>query len=75
MGGAGRECHVERVLRDHDAEIGSLAWSWDGSTLLSSAEKTVKLWNVKVCSCAVCALVGFSILTDALSWDCTDRCV
>ncbi|KAF9514475.1 hypothetical protein BS47DRAFT_1295012 [Hydnum rufescens UP504] len=48
---AGRECHVERVIRDHESEIGALAWSWDGSTLLSSADRTVKMWNVKTGVC------------------------
>ena len=36
------------ILRDHPYSVGCLAWSKDDSTLLTSAENHIKLWNTKV---------------------------
>ena len=45
---------MERVLREFDGDISSLAWSNDGSMLLTAADKVVKLWNVKVWLLPIC---------------------
>ncbi|KAF8334203.1 WD40 repeat-like protein [Cantharellus anzutake] len=65
--GARRECHVEHVLRDFDGDISALAWSNDGTMLLTAADKTVKLWIVKTGVCSK-EITDHTDIVGSLKW-------
>lgn len=40
---------ILHTLKDHDAGVGNVAWSWDDSMLVTcSQDKFARLWNAKV---------------------------
>ena len=39
---------AEWTLKEHNDPVGCLAWSLDGTILLSSSEQVIKMWNMKV---------------------------
>jgi WD repeat-containing protein 26 len=45
---ATRECAQVYVLRDHDFEVGCLAWSLDDKVLLTGADHVITRWNTQV---------------------------
>ncbi|EIN07189.1 WD40 repeat-like protein [Punctularia strigosozonata HHB-11173 SS5] len=48
---ATRECSQVFVLRDHEYEVGCLAWSIDDKVLLTGADHVITRWNAQTGAC------------------------
>ncbi|KAF5381032.1 hypothetical protein D9615_004152 [Tricholomella constricta] len=65
--GSSQEWAPHLVLKDHPYPVGCLAWSMDDSTLLTSAENFIKVWNTKTGLC-IRSLEQHTETVTALAW-------
>ncbi|KAF8511107.1 WD40 repeat-like protein [Hysterangium stoloniferum] len=62
-----RECVPEQVLRNHSDIVNGLAWSPDDETLLTCADRVIKMWKTKTGVCMK-DLSGHKDMVTAVEW-------